>query len=1371
MPSEPPSHLLSTPARAASPTDTWDWGAIRTRSLPPASSEEEYQLHLAALEWGLDPAILINKAEDIQARKHWEGLLEPFEHQVRNLITFCRRAPVALIADDVGLGKTISAGLILSELMARGKVNRALILAPKILGPQWKEELRTKFQIESEVAAGAELLHASRAGEKSVITTYQSARNRMPELEQGGFDMLILDEAHHLRNLYGTANAPIIARALQKALKERSFRYVLMLTATPIHNRLWDIYSLIDLLTSAKGHANPLGNPDRFVDRYVADGRTQARELNLGRRDEFRQHLSQYMVRTRRADCGLAFPERTVILEKARPSGNELALVDLAASVFDDLNALAQISLAQALMSSPAAFIAQLENMCRRQSGPSHTVLDEAKRIADGIGRTGKEKKLLELLRSIKSERPDNWRAVIFTGRKETQRVLSELLQRELGKDCVGFIRGGAAAANQRTIEGYTQDPPRVHIVISTDAGAEGVNLQKGNIVVNYDLPWNPMKVEQRIGRVQRLGSSFSRVFVMNLVLVGSVEERVVGRLAQKLAVIAHTIGDLEGVLESLDGGGDSGGSFQQKILGLVRDSFAGRDTERAVRLAEQSVERARQIYEEEKANVDERLGRLDLMHEDGPRMPELFQTEPRLSEQDFTLGALRAAGGKLEEAGDDMWIHRVPGHAPEQVHFSRKTADLFQPRGFAGGPLVKVYRSGQPAFEKLVGSWGDRAGHRLYDLSKANTLAVRQAVREWEESFEGLVQMREYQLRTDEPRLHGAITVRAATSVAHDKYEKLVRIPIVSDDAPAFDFDLETADPVDRNFHSDEAAIDIKQQMKKGVMRDSDICAFNQFYLKRMDEELQRAQTPELQNLARQSFTPSVSLDLAGVEGHLVAFGKLEVEYLADGVGPFRSTLTVVPNTGQVLEFPATEVCGISNQRAPSEAIAQCCFSGKRGLASRFVRSPVDQRTALPEFSTTCEESGAAFLQDELTICAVTGKRVATTLTKASAVSGKRALAGAMARCEFSGVALLPQEVLCSDVSGKSFRMDELATATISGKNGHKSEFVRCTVSSGLCTQDEIAASDVSGSLARADLLRASEKNPTRKGLPSEIVICAISGKSLLIDETDESALSGLRADKSLMGHSASSRRPALPSELVICEESGATLLPEETDFCVVSGKTVDARLLGESELSGARALRSKLATSKVSGRRALPSEMVECEISGVPLFADERERCVASGKMAARRELVSCDLPPGMVDRKLAVHSQVSGRVCASGQEVKCAWTGTICLPDETQACRLSKLWVVQSILDGRSTIKGLKTFFLNDLSPRMADAPELADLNLGDFGPMRKLSQIRRMTAPSGAVVYSARRSGFLGLTSSQVLLIYSTDGDLLAARSDR
>src|SRR5690606_16601962 len=97
------------------------------------------------IEYTLAGSITIRDRSDIRSVKHWSERLEPFEHQVRNLITFCRRAPVALIADDVGMGKTISAGLIISELMVRKKVKRVLILAPKILLPQWCDELESKF--------------------------------------------------------------------------------------------------------------------------------------------------------------------------------------------------------------------------------------------------------------------------------------------------------------------------------------------------------------------------------------------------------------------------------------------------------------------------------------------------------------------------------------------------------------------------------------------------------------------------------------------------------------------------------------------------------------------------------------------------------------------------------------------------------------------------------------------------------------------------------------------------------------------------------------------------------------------------------------------------------------------------------------------------------------------------------------------------------------------------------------------------------------------------------------------------------------------------------------------------------------------------
>jgi SNF2 family DNA or RNA helicase len=155
----------------------WHSDSISVPLLRSAGSEDSLELHLAAIEYALATPIAIRDKEDIKSQKHWSEQFEPFEHQVRNLITFCRRALVALIADDVGLGKTISAGLVLSELMTRRKVKRALILAPKLLLPQWCEELQTKFGIEAQHASGGELHYLVRSTIPVVVTTYETGRS------------------------------------------------------------------------------------------------------------------------------------------------------------------------------------------------------------------------------------------------------------------------------------------------------------------------------------------------------------------------------------------------------------------------------------------------------------------------------------------------------------------------------------------------------------------------------------------------------------------------------------------------------------------------------------------------------------------------------------------------------------------------------------------------------------------------------------------------------------------------------------------------------------------------------------------------------------------------------------------------------------------------------------------------------------------------------------------------------------------------------------------------------------------------------------------------------------------------------------------
>src|ERR1700738_997189 len=278
---------------------------FQTKILRRSVVHDEYKLYRAALEWDLTDPIVIESQKDLKSEKRWQNQLQPYHHQVTNLITFCRRLPVTLLADDVGLGKTISAGLIASELIARARVSKILIVCPKLLGPQWQDELKTKFDIPAEVAVGKKLIGAEPEEVGAVITTYASARLHLDKIPEDRFQMLVLDEAHKLRNLYGVDPPPQVAVRFKKALEERRFRYVLMLTATPIQNRLWDLYSLVDLLTVARGHQNPFGSEGMFTRKFIADNREEARQLKREARDEFRSIVYGYMSRVRRGDAKL----------------------------------------------------------------------------------------------------------------------------------------------------------------------------------------------------------------------------------------------------------------------------------------------------------------------------------------------------------------------------------------------------------------------------------------------------------------------------------------------------------------------------------------------------------------------------------------------------------------------------------------------------------------------------------------------------------------------------------------------------------------------------------------------------------------------------------------------------------------------------------------------------------------------------------------------------------------------------------------------------------------------------------------------------------------------------------------------------------
>jgi SNF2 family DNA or RNA helicase len=161
---------------------------LQTKILRRARSSGEYAVYRAALEWGLTDPIVIESRDDFKSEFRWKDRLEPFHHQVQNLITFCRRLPVTLLADDVGLSKTISAGLVASELIARNQVTKVLIVAPKLLGPQWKDELEAKFNITSEVVTGSKLVSADPEEVGAVITTYHSARVHLDKIPDDRFE-------------------------------------------------------------------------------------------------------------------------------------------------------------------------------------------------------------------------------------------------------------------------------------------------------------------------------------------------------------------------------------------------------------------------------------------------------------------------------------------------------------------------------------------------------------------------------------------------------------------------------------------------------------------------------------------------------------------------------------------------------------------------------------------------------------------------------------------------------------------------------------------------------------------------------------------------------------------------------------------------------------------------------------------------------------------------------------------------------------------------------------------------------------------------------------------------------------------------------
>jgi SNF2 family DNA or RNA helicase len=468
--------------------------------------------------------------------------MELLEHQTRTAITVLRRLRGrALLCDEVGLGKTIEAGLILSELLTRGLVRSVLVLTPPSLITQWQGEMRRKFGIELvsyDDPAFREQGTAAWTGFDRVIVSHHTAK-REPHrsaILSRKWDMVIIDEAHHLRNR---------TTAIWKFASEIQKQFILLLTATPVQNNLEELFNLVTLLEPGL-----LSTQRDFSQRFISKGD----KLTPKNVDELHSLLSEVMIRNRRSTVGLQFTRRFARTELVSLSSQEKALYDGAAQLVRDqlkaqqkasgLNRMTLIMLQMALGSSTAAAGAMLANLLEKAILPAdqRQTLTALSTQASSQNVSAKADRLLKLL----DEFPD--KLVVFTQFRTTQEMLRQRLA-EAGHEVEVFHGRLTRMEKEAAITNFRES---ARLLICTESGSEGRNLQFAHGLCNFDLPWNPMKIEQRIGRLSRIGQK-SDVHVFNLVAAGTVEAAVLHLLEAKLNMFELVIGEVDMILGNLD--------------------------------------------------------------------------------------------------------------------------------------------------------------------------------------------------------------------------------------------------------------------------------------------------------------------------------------------------------------------------------------------------------------------------------------------------------------------------------------------------------------------------------------------------------------------------------------------------------------------------------------------------------------------------------------------------------------------------------------------------------------------------------------------------------------------------------------------------
>lgn len=517
------------------------------------------------LKLGLLATSLLNsgKIDKLSILDLLEGRLEPYPYQLQVALNVLKqKSSIALLADEVGLGKTIEVGLILKEHIVRENVQSVLIVTPKALILQWKDEMKEKFDEDFNSSEDDDF---DFSGDKIIISFNKLARNSEKLIDRQ-WDMIIVDEAHQLINTNSKR---------RQAVASLERRYMLLSTATPLCNKLTDLYSLVDLL-----YPGLLGSERTFKQKFFKDkaGRVCKEDM----KDELKKIVSNVMVRTLRKDSGIPFTERHILSIVVNTTQDEDTLFSLVtnymrkiynkASSFGDtkqqnnyLLLKELMVLQQSMSSSPRALLKSLEN--RANKYPDE--VSDIERIVDAVNKMdnySKECRLIETLNSIPNEK-----AIIFTLRLETAYMLSDSLNENYMPARVyeGRLSG---FERQSLIEEFRTG--KLQYIVATDSAAEGLNLQNASVIINYDLHWNPMKIEQRIGRVHRRGQE-KDVKVINLVMKDTIDDYVLKVLYEKIELFKMTVGGIEAILSDVK---DGDFDIEETIISLMMTANSKRD-------------------------------------------------------------------------------------------------------------------------------------------------------------------------------------------------------------------------------------------------------------------------------------------------------------------------------------------------------------------------------------------------------------------------------------------------------------------------------------------------------------------------------------------------------------------------------------------------------------------------------------------------------------------------------------------------------------------------------------------------------------------------------------------------------------------------